>query len=148
MRAGWTLMLPLLALVSIGMGCSDASAPANAGRDSPGKLEIPPDTRLQVLIKKTLLDFNSAVRAGDVTEFHNQTAPVWRNKTTPDQMRDAFNAFIEKKDHVNLETISDVEATLDPAPEVRKISGIDALILKGFYPTAPKRVVFELRYAQ
>ena len=44
------------------------------------------------------------------------------------------------------EAIASLDATLTPAPTIEKVSGVDALIVKGHYPTKPQQANFELKY--
>jgi hypothetical protein len=111
------------------------------------KLEIPSDDKLQTLVKTTFLDFGDAVQSGDFEDFHKKTAKVWRDDSSPEKLADAFKAFVDDKENYNFKkAVTPMDATFTPAPAIDKVSGIDALVVKGYYPTKPQRANFELKY--
>mgnify|MGYP005606224727 FL=1 len=62
-------------------------------------------------------------------------------------MKDSFKAFVENKENYNFKkAVSPMDATFEPAPVIDKVAGLDALIVKGYYPTKPERANFELKY--
>lgn len=108
---------------------------------------IPGDEKLQTLVKTTFLDFGDAVQTEDFTDFHKKIAKVWRDSSTPDELNDAFKTFIDRKEDYNFKrAVSPLEATFTPAPAIEPVRGLDALIVKGYYPTKPQRANFELKY--
>lgn len=114
---------------------------------SDAKPEVPGNDKLQTLVKTTFLDFGDAVQAGDFTDFHKKIAKVWRDSSTPAEMKDSFRAFVENKENYNFKkAVSPMDATFEPAPVIDKVAGLDALIVKGYYPTKPERANFELKY--
>ncbi len=115
---------------------------------SDAKAEIPSNDKLQTLVKTTFLDFGDAVQAGDFTDFHKKIAKVWRDSSTPAELKDGFKVFVENKENYNFKkAVSPMDATFEPAPAIEKVSGLDALVVKGYYPTKPERANFELKYA-
>ncbi len=120
----------------------------NANSSSVAKTETPSNEKLQALVKSTFMDFSSAVQSEDFTEFHKKTATVWRDSSSPDELSEAFQSFTENKaDYDFKNAVGQLDATFSPAPALQKVSGIDALVLKGYYPTKPQRTDFELKYA-
>lgn len=112
------------------------------------KAEVPNNDKLQSLVKTTFLDFGDAVQSGDFGDFHNKTAKVWRDSSSTEELNKAFKPFIDHKENYNFKkAISPLDATFEPAPAIDKVSNIDALIVKGYYPTKPDRTNFELKYA-
>lgn len=108
---------------------------------------IPGDEKLQTLVKTTFLDFGDAVQTEDFTDFHKKIAKVWRDSSTPDELNDAFKTFIDRKEDYNFKrAVSPLEASFTPAPAIEPVRGLDALIVKGYYPTKPQRANFELKY--
>lgn len=62
-------------------------------------------------------------------------------------MLTAFKIFVDNKADYNFKkAVSPLDATFTPAPAIEKVSGLDALIVKGYYPTKPQRANFELKY--
>ncbi len=117
-------------------------------KSSSAKPEVPSNEKLQSLVKTTFLDFSDAVQGEDFTDFHKKVAKVWRESSTPDEMLEGFKVFVDNKENYNFKkAISPLDATFDPAPAIEDFKGIDALILKGFYPTKPEQANFELKYA-
>jgi len=115
---------------------------------SDAKLEVPGNEKLQTLVKTTFLDFGDAVQSEDFSDFHKKTAKVWRDSSTPDELNEAFDVFIQDKENYNFKkAVAPLDATFSPAPAIEKVSGLDALVVKGYYPTKPLRSNFELKYA-
>ena len=116
-------------------------------RSSDAKPEIPSDEKLQTLVKTTFLDFGDAVQTEDFSDFHNKVAKVWRDDSSPETLAEAFKTFVDNKDDYNFKrAVTPLDATFTPAPKLDKVSGLDALIVKGYYPTKPQRANFELKY--
>ncbi len=114
---------------------------------SDAKPEIPSNDKLQTLVKTTFLDFSDAVQSGDFADFHKKTAKVWRDDSSPDKLADAFAPFVDDKENYDFKrAVSPMDATFSPAPSIEKVSGLDALVVKGYYPTKPSRANFELKY--
>ncbi|MEQ1603820.1 MAG: hypothetical protein ABL999_03040 [Pyrinomonadaceae bacterium] len=114
---------------------------------SNAKGEIPSNDKLQTLVKSTFLDFSDAVQSGDFTDFHKKAAKVWRDDATPDELAEAFKPFVDDKENYNFKkAVSPMDATFSPAPSIEKVAGLDALVVKGYYPTKPARANFELKY--
>ncbi len=111
------------------------------------KAEIPSDERLQTLVKTTFLDFGDAVQSGDFLDFHKKAAPVWRDESSPQEMLEAFEVFVDQKEDYDFKrAVTPLDATFSPAPSLEKFKGADALLVKGYYPTKPLRANFELKY--
>ncbi len=119
----------------------------SSSRSSDAKPEIPSDEKLQTLVKTTFLDFGDAVQTEDFSDFHNKVAKVWRDDSSPEKLAEAFQTFVDNKDDYDFKrAVSPMDATFTPAPKIDKVSGLDALIVKGYYPTKPQRANFELKY--
>jgi hypothetical protein len=115
-----------------------AAADANAEKPRP-----PADAELRKLVRQTLLDFNEAVQAKDFAAFHARASTPLRQQITPDKLREAFQAFIDRK--VNIAPVKDVEAKFAGPP---KVDGDGVMTVKGEYPTRPTRTAFQLKYYQ
>lgn len=113
---------------------------------SDAKPVIPSDDKLQTLVKQTVMDFGDAVQSGDFGDFHKKTAKVWRDTSSPEKMLEAFKVFVDNKENFNFKrAIATLDATFSPAPAIEKVSGLDAMIVKGSYATKPA-TNFELKY--
>ncbi len=114
---------------------------------SDAKPEIPSKDKLQTLVKTSFMDFSDAVQAEDFTDFNKKVAKVWQDQTSPDEMKDAFKVFVDnKKDYNFKRAIASLDATFTPEPTMGKVLDLDALILKGYYPTSPAQANFEMKY--
>lgn len=116
-------------------------------KTSDTKPEIPSNDKLQTLVKTTFLDFSDAVQSGDFEDFHTKAATVWRDESSPEEMLTAFKVFVDNKADYNFKrAVSPLDATFSPAPAIEKVIGLDALVVKGYYPTKPQRANFEFKY--
>lgn len=104
-------------------------------------LLMPSDNALRELVTGTLLEFDGAIQAGDFRSFHAAIADMWKSQITPDQLLEAFQAFI--LDEVQIGGVRDVAPVFDEPPAIGE-DGI--LTLAGHVPTTPLRVLFNLRY--
>jgi hypothetical protein len=109
--------------------------------DGGGK--VPTEREARALALESLLAFNRAVQAKNFTTFHKGIADVWRKQTTPAELQNAFNSFIEGE--VDISPIADLQPVFDPAPG---FDDDELLLLKGYYPTKPNKLRFKLRYIQ
>lgn len=110
------------------------------------KVEIPSAEKLQTLVKTSMLDLGDAVKSGDFKDFHRKAAKVWRDSTSPAEMAESFKTFAEADIDVK-KLVSSLDATFTAEPSVEKFAGFDALSVNGFYPTKPKKLYFDLKYA-
>ncbi len=130
-----------------GGGDTKSDTKSSDTKSSDSKSEVPANDKLQTLVKATFLDFSDAVQSGDFSDFHKKAASVWRDDSSPDEMATAFKVFVDNKEDYDFKkAVSPLEATFSPAPAIEKVSGLDALVVKGYYPTKPQRANFELKY--
>jgi len=108
------------------------------------KGELPSDDELQELAKETLLDFDKAVSSADFSDFYSHIAKEWQKQTSPEKMKDSFQAFIDKS--ISIKDISSLDASFSPAPSVGRELGFKTLIVEGKYSTNPNLTKFELNY--
>lgn len=127
-------------------GSSDSKSDSKTDSSS---LEIPSNDRLQTLVKTTFMVFSDAVQAGDFTDFHKTVAKVWQDDASAEDMKTAFKVFIDDKENYNFKkAVAALDATFSPAPSIEKVSDLDALVIKGYYPTKPQRANFDLKYTK
>lgn len=120
---------------------------SDTDKKSDVKPEVPEDEKLQTLVKTTFLDFGDAIQTEDFTDFHKKTAKVWRDSSSAEELLDAFKVFVDNKGDYNFKrAVSALDATFTPAPSIEDVKGLDALVVKGYYPTTPQRANFELKY--
>lgn len=92
---------------------------------------------------ETLLTFNKGVQAKDFTGFYKDIAKLWQEQTTPEKLQGLFQDFIDKE--LDISPIKKLEPVFNKPAE---INSDDVLVVNGYYPTTPKRVVFKLQYLQ
>jgi Ca2+-binding EF-hand superfamily protein len=114
-----------------------------AGDANAPKAKPPADAELRKLVRQTLMDFNDAVQSKDFSTFHAKASTPLRQQITPEKLREAFQAFIDRK--VNIAPVKDVEAKFAGQP---KVDGDGVMTVKGEYPTRPNRTAFQLKYFQ
>ena len=104
--------------------------------------EIPEKDELKSLTGASLLSFGRAVKDKDFLGFYKDTAEVWQKQTTPEKLRDAFKDFLNK----NIDLPSAIEKTEPVFNKPPTLDSNGVLIVQGYYPTAPNRVLFTLKY--
>ena len=102
---------------------------------------VPTNKELKKLALDSLLLFNVAVQTKSFENFYDKTAKLWQKETTPEKLLEIFQSFIDKE--INLAPIARLDPTFNGAPAINE-DGF--LVIKGFYPTQPSKVSFELKY--
>jgi hypothetical protein len=103
--------------------------------------KVPGDVELKAMTLETLLDFNKSVQAEDFSSFYDTISKLWQEQTSPDKLKALFKDFIDKE--VDISPIKKVEPVFNKPAE---IDSDGVLLVSGYYPTTPKRVVFQLKY--
>jgi hypothetical protein len=101
----------------------------------------PPEKEVRGLLRENLLNFNEAIAARSFDAFYDSVSRKWQDQLTKGQLQRAFQPFIDKQ--VSIGGIREQEAIFDAAPAVNS-EGL--LIVSGYYPTQPYRVVFALKF--
>jgi hypothetical protein len=104
--------------------------------------KVPAENELKKLTLDSLLLFNVAIQTKNFTDFYDKIAKLWQKEITPDKLRSIFQSFIDQK--INISSIARLEPTFEGTPSVND-DGF--LVIKGFYPTQPSYVYFQLKYA-
>jgi hypothetical protein len=104
---------------------------------------VPSESDLKSMTLESLLAFNDGVQKKDFSNFYKQLSPLWQEETTPEKLKELFKGFIEKGIDIapikKLQPVFSKDATIDKD---------DMLVIAGYYPTTPKKVVFELKYLE
>ena len=103
--------------------------------------KIPSEVELRAMTLESLLDFNKSVQAADFTILYDSLSKIWQDQTTPAKLKSLFQSFIDKE--VDISPIKKVEPVFNKPAE---IDSDEVLIVRGYYPTKPKRVIFQLKY--
>lgn len=130
-------------------GSTGSSSNSTKNVTSDTDRSVPADDKLQALAKETFSDFSDAIQDRDFTDFHGKIATVWQKDSTPEELNDAFKPFIDNKENYNFKkALASQTAVFTPAPTFEKVAGLDALVLRGNYPTKPELTTFELKYVE
>lgn len=106
--------------------------------------DVPSDAQLQEMTRTTILDFNSAIKSGDFTNFHRTVSKPFQKQASPEKMADAFKAFTEAK--IDFSEVRTLPATYTPPAAIKTTSGVKHLHVLGYYDTSPRRMKFDLKY--
>lgn len=103
--------------------------------------DIPSETELNTLVQTTMRNFAESVNANDFSRFYHTIALLWQAQTSPEDLRQAFQSFIEQG--MDLTGLQDT-----PPISIRPPALNDEgwLILQGHYPTQPSITYFSLGY--
>jgi hypothetical protein len=106
--------------------------------------EIPEEADIKSMTESSLLSFGRAVKKKDFSAFYDSTATVWQKQTTPEKLEEAFKDFYGK----NIDLPAAIKE-MDPVFNHKaEINSDDVLVIKGYYPTTPNRIIFELKYLE
>jgi hypothetical protein len=103
--------------------------------------QLPTDEKSKALILDSLLDFNKAIHDKSFDDFHTTISRAWQDQITSEKLKAVFQQFIDK--NLDISGIKRVDPVLSEPPEINS-DGL--LILKGYYPTHPFKVNFQLKY--
>jgi hypothetical protein len=103
--------------------------------------KVPSERALEALVKASLLSFNDANVTGNYTVLHAKLSKPFREQFSPERLAETFKEFSDK--HIDIDVIAAFTPTYQPAPSV---DAEGKLLVKGFFPTEPVRVNFQLDF--
>jgi hypothetical protein len=103
--------------------------------------KVPSERALEVLVKTSLLSFNDANITGNYAVLHDKLSKPFRQEYPPEKLKEAFKEFSEK--NIDIELIAALKPTYEPLPS---IDSEGKLMVKGYFPTEPIRVNFNLAF--
>jgi hypothetical protein len=117
-------------------------APEETEKEPEKSGEVPEETELKSMTEASLLSFGRAVKKKDFSKFYEDVASVWQKQTSPEKLAEVFSEFFDKG--IDLPSVvKDMEPIFNhPAA----IGANDVLLIQGYYPTKPNRVIFKLKY--
>jgi hypothetical protein len=105
--------------------------------------QVPGGVALETLVKSSLMTFNDANLTGNYTVFHARLSKPFRDQFSPDRLKQAFISFSQQK--IDIDIISTMKPVLTEEP---RIDNRGALLVRGYFETAPNRVTFTLDFVQ
>jgi hypothetical protein len=103
--------------------------------------KVPSERALEALVKTSLLSFNDANVTGNYAVFHAKLSKPFREQYPVERLERTFREFNKK--HVDFDIVAALKPTYEPAPQV---DDNGKLLVKGFFPTEPLRVYFNLEF--
>lgn len=112
--------------------------PVRAAADVPEKAEI------RKMTEETMTAFGEALKKKDFSDFYENIADIWKKQTSAEKLLATFEPMTGPNFDI-LGIVKELKPTFDPEPDVNS-DGV--LIIKGYYPTKPNHVNFDLKYLQ
>ncbi|OFX05424.1 MAG: hypothetical protein A3D94_20980 [Alphaproteobacteria bacterium RIFCSPHIGHO2_12_FULL_66_14] len=112
-----------------------------AAATASAQTKVPAERPLEALVKSALLSFNDANLTGNYSVFHAKLSKPFRQQYTVEKLKETFKEFNAKS--IDIDIVAAMKPTYSPMPAV---DGDGKLIVKGFFPTDPTRVNFELGF--
>lgn len=103
--------------------------------------KVPSERALEALVKATLLTFNDANVTGNYEVFHAKLSKPFREQFSVERLARRFQEFNKK--HIDFDVVAALKPSYDPAP---KVDDDGKLLVKGYFPTEPLRVYFNLEF--
>jgi tetratricopeptide (TPR) repeat protein len=104
---------------------------------------LPNPTLQEILVKASLLTFNDANVTGNYTVLHAKLAKPFRDKFSPEQLKQTFKGFADKRIDFDLIAAKPIVPTAEA-----QINSNGVLMLRGYFDTTPSRVSYELDFLQ
>ena len=103
--------------------------------------KVPGERALEALVKATLLTWNDANVTGNYTVFHAKLSKPFRDQFPPDRLKQIFRKFADKD--IDIDVVAALKPVYQPVPA---IDGDGKLVVNGYFPTEPMRVIFALEF--
>ena len=106
--------------------------------------EIPSKEDIKTMTEDSLLAFGEAVKNKDFSDFYDDIADLWQKQTTAKKLLEAFKTFTDQ----DIDLTNAIKG-LEPLFSSTKIDpDNNVLIISGYYPTKPNRIIFDLKYLE
>jgi len=106
--------------------------------------EIPSKEDIKTMTEDSLLAFGEAVKNKDFSDFYDDIADLWQKQTTAKKLLEAFKTFTDQ----DIDLTNAIKG-LEPLFSSTKIDpDNNVLIISGYYPTKPNRIIFDLKYIE
>ena len=106
--------------------------------------DVPDEVDLKAMTDKSMTSFGRGVKKKDFSKFYEDIAVIWQKQTSPEKLSELFKDFLGKD--IDLPSVvKEMEPVFNhPAA----LGENDVLEIKGYYPTTPNRVIFDLKYLE
>lgn len=105
---------------------------------------VPSYRELERLTKKSLMEFDRGVQAGDFSDFYDSMSVGFRLEIPRGTLLRVYQHFID--DQIEFSGLIDSELVLGEPTEFERDKNGDILVVTGYYPTETRFVPFSLRY--
>lgn len=103
--------------------------------------KVPSDRALETLVKGSLLTLNDANVTGIYTVLHAKLSKPFRDQFSAERLAQVFRSFRDKQ--IDYDAIAALPPTYSVPP---RIDDDGKLIVRGFFPTEPLHLKFELDF--
>ncbi|MGB8353819.1 MAG: hypothetical protein WCD79_08045 [Chthoniobacteraceae bacterium] len=103
--------------------------------------KVPSDDQVRALVDDTMQQFNTGLHKKNFGDFYLTTSALWRSETSKERVEGAFKSFVDAQ--ISIDPYKDTKAVFSEPP---RLNSEGMLIVKGYYPTKPNRIIFDLRY--
>lgn len=115
--------------------------PASGIRTESGAQEMPSERQQVRLVSESMHVFAESLNDGNMIRFHSHVSGLWQQQFSPENFEESFAPFFGKG--LDLTVLKDLSPQFTTRP---MINDEGVLIIKGQYPTKPKKVFFEQKY--
>jgi|tagenome__1003787_1003787.scaffolds.fasta_scaffold20980085_6 hypothetical protein len=105
---------------------------------------VPDKNELRAMTDASITTFGEAIKDKDFSGFYLDVAEVWQKQTTAEKLEEIFKDFYDK----DIDLPAAIEGKEPVFDESAAINSDGVLVVQGHYPTAPNRIVFELKYVK
>jgi Sec-independent protein translocase protein TatA len=102
---------------------------------------VPPQAEQQRLATDAIVALGEAIKGDDFAGFYVRVSKLWQSQTKPEELRAAFESFIEKK--IDLTTVKEETPVFSDKPAIDEEG---ALHLDGYFTVKPAPVKFKLKF--
>jgi len=148
MSKGSSLIAGLVVGIIIGGGGGYYLGFSQNGKKSNGDMgvsksvqNIPSLDEASRLVSESMELFANSLHQKSMKNFYENISDFWKKKTSPEKLDKAFQPFIKAK--IDLRPLKKVKPVLVRKPGLTKNGD---LVVEGFYPTRPNRVLFRQIY--
>ncbi|HVZ53962.1 MAG TPA: hypothetical protein VG986_18480 [Pseudolabrys sp.] len=122
-------------------GVLASATPVLAAEAATVESKVPSALTQEILVKTTLLTLNDANVTGNYTVLHAKLAKPFREQFNADRLKQIFKSFAEQNIDWQMIAAKSPVSTAEPAIDKR-----GALLLRGYFDTAPSRLSYDLDF--